>query len=142
MSIKMRPFWHLNCVLLLNWIVWNKNVFTFNSVYYPKDWGCRIHQLVLCRGVRSPPPPNESPGYDTKQYGDEVPVMLELWGIRITPSLPSLVGPLWAWVMTPDRILSIGQIELNCVIMLNWITCHRTILIFKLRTYAKRNCLK
>ena len=29
----------------------------------PFGWGCRIHQLLLCRGVR--PPPNECPGYDT-----------------------------------------------------------------------------
>ena len=45
--------------------------------------------------------------------------MLELWGMRITPSLPSLPGPLWPRVVTTDRVLSMGQIELNCVLMLN-----------------------
>ena len=42
----------------------------------PVGWGCRIHRLVFFRGVR--PRPNESPGYDTKQSDDEVPVLLEL----------------------------------------------------------------
>ena len=37
---KIELFWRLNCVLMLNWIIWNKTV----------------HQLYLCRGVRPPPP--------------------------------------------------------------------------------------
>ena len=36
-----------------------------------------------------------------------------------TPSLPSLPGPFWPGEEAPDRVLSIGQIELNCVIVLN-----------------------
>ena len=43
----------------------------------------------------------------------EVPVMLELWGMWSTPSLPSLPGPLW------PRVLSMGQIKLKRVLMLN-----------------------
>ena len=35
------------------------------------------------------------------------------------PSLPLLPGPLWSGVVVPDRVLSMGQIELNCVFMLN-----------------------
>ena len=50
-------------------------------------------------------------GYDTKQSDGEVPVMLGLWGIQSTPSLPLLPGPLWPGVVAPDRALSIGQIE-------------------------------
>ena len=38
---------------------------------------------------------NECPDYDIKQSDGEVPVMLELWWKRITPSLPLLPGPLW-----------------------------------------------
>ena len=38
--------------------------------------------------------------------------MLELWGIWSTPSLPLLTGPLRPGVVAPDRILSMGQIEL------------------------------
>ena len=44
--------------------------------------------------------------------------MLELWGMWSTlsfPSLPSLLGP---EVVVPDKVLSMGQIELNCVLML------------------------
>ena len=67
----------------------------------PVSWGCRIHWLHLCRGVR--PPPNECPGYDTKQSDGEVPATLELWGMRSTPSLPSLPGPLWPGVVAPDK---------------------------------------
>ena len=65
------------------------------------------------------PLPNECPGYDTKQSDGEVPVMLELWEMQGTPSLPSLPIPLWPGVVAPDRVLSMGQIELNCVLMLN-----------------------
>ena len=34
----------------------------------PVGWGCRIH--------RDPPPRNECPRYDTKQFDGEIPVML------------------------------------------------------------------
>ena len=43
---------------------------------------------------------------------EKAPVMLELWGMQSTPSLPLLPGPLWFGVVAPDRVLSIGQIEL------------------------------
>ena len=32
--------------------------------------------------------------------------------------------------------------NINCVLMLNWIAWNRTVMTFKLRTYAKLNCLK
>ena len=44
--------------------------------------------------------------------------MLELWGMRGTPSLQSLPGPLWPRGVVPDRVLFMGQIELNCVLCL------------------------
>ena len=59
----------------------------------PVGLNCRIHRLHLCRGVR---PHNSCPGYDTKQSDGEVLVILELCGMRGTPSLPSLPGPLWS----------------------------------------------
>ena len=52
--------------------------------------------------------PNEYPGYDTKQYDGEVPVMLELWGMQSTPLLPLLPGPLWPGMVVPDRAQSMG----------------------------------
>ena len=45
--------------------------------------------------------------------------MLELWVMQSTPSLLLLPGPLWLRVIAPDRVLSMGQIELNCILMLN-----------------------
>ena len=76
---------------LLYMYLWNvRNFLNDNGCLV--GWGCRIHWLHLCKGVRSPP--NECPGYDTKQSDGEVPVMLEFWGIQSTPSLPSLQGPL------------------------------------------------
>ena len=60
---------------------------------------------------------------------------------------------IWPWVVAPDRALSMSQIELNFVLMINWIIWIRTIwlnwihcfwqlncvLSFKLRAYAKLN---
>ncbi len=43
-----------------------------------------------------------------KQSDGEVPVILGPWGIRNTPSLPLLPGPLWPGVVAPDRALSMG----------------------------------
>ena len=39
-----------------------------------------------------------------------------MWSI---PSLPSLPGQLWPGVAAPDRVISMGQIDLNCIITLN-----------------------
>ena len=74
------------------------------------DWSLRIHRLYLCGGVRLLA--NECSIYDTKQSEGKPPVMLELWGIRSSLSLPSLLGPLLPGVVEPDRHLSMGQIEL------------------------------
>ena len=73
---------------------------------YSVSWGWTIHQLHLCKGGE--PPPNGCPRYDTKQFDGDVPVMLELWGMQSTPSLPLLSGPLWPGMVAPDRALSIG----------------------------------
>ena len=70
-------------------------------------WDCKIHRLLLCRGVR-PPLLNKCPGYDTKQSDGKSSVMLELWGMQCTPSLPLLPGPLWPGMVAPDRALSMG----------------------------------
>ena len=66
---------------------------------------CTIHRLHLCRRVG---PPNENPGFDTNQSDGEVPVMLELGGMRSTPLLPSLPVPLWPGMVAHDRALSMG----------------------------------
>ena len=60
-------------------------------------------------------------GQDTKQSDGEVHALLDVSGMRNTPSLLSLPGPLWLGGVSLDRVLSMGQIELKCVLMLNWI---------------------
>ena len=45
-------------------------------------------------------------------------------------------------LVASGSVLSMGQIELNCVLLLNCIVWNRTVLTFKLCTYAKLNCLK
>ena len=56
---------------------------------------------------------------DTKQSDREVPAVLELWGMRSTPSLPSLPGPLWPRVVAPDRGPIDGLNRTNSIFMLN-----------------------
>ena len=91
----------------------------------PIIWSNRIHRLSLCWGVVRPP--NECPRYDTKQSDDEAPVMLELWGMQSTPSLPSLPGPLCSRVVAAVRVPVMGKIEVFDI---------------KQSTHAKLNCLK
>ena len=83
----------------------NREISKKTNSTFPQDcsvvWGCRIHRLLLCRGVK--PYANVYPRYDTKQSDGEAPVMLELWGMRSTPLLPSLLGPLKTGVAVPDR---------------------------------------
>ena len=90
------------------------------------------------------PSPNKCPGYNSKQYDGEVPVMLEIWGIRSTPKLSSLPGPLWPGVEAPDSALSMDQMELKCILMLSWIAWKKNLLIFKLylqnRIVWKKKC--
>ena len=66
---------------------------------------------ISAEGLRHPAI-NECPWYDTKQSDGEAPISLEFWRMRSTPSLPSLSGLLCREVVTLDRILPMGQIEL------------------------------
>ena len=51
------------------------------------------------------------PEYEAKQSDGEASVMLEFWGMQSTLSLLLFPGPL-PGVVAPDRVLSMGQIEL------------------------------
>ena len=78
----------------------------------PFGWGNKIHLLLFCREVRSPPD-----WYVPKQSDGHVPVKLALWWMWFTPSLPSFPDPFWSGVVAPDWVLTIGQIEQNCVLI-------------------------
>ena len=76
---------------------------------------------ISAEGRNSPPPTRV-------QCDSEVPVML--WKMRSSPLLPSLPCPFCSGVVAPEWNLSIGEIELNSVLMLNWITWNRTVFKF------------
>ena len=78
------------------------------TISCPVGWGCRIHWLHLCGGVR--PPPNQYPDYDTKHSAGEVLVMMEPWEIRSIHSLPLLPGRLWPGVVALDRAKGIFKV--------------------------------
>ena len=59
--------------------------------------------------------------------------MLDLCRMQSIPSLPSLPGPLWPEMVAPDWVLSLDQVELNCVLMFYWIVLDITIYIYKNR---------
>ena len=69
------------------------------------------------------------PSYNAKQSYGEVQVMLDFWGMGSTASLPSHPGPLWPGVVAPDRIIYMDQIEINCVLMPNWIVWNVTVFV-------------
>ena len=64
----------------------------------------RVAEYTNCISADSP---NNCPVGDTKQSDGEALVMLDF------------LGPHLAEVVALDRVLSMGQIELNCVLMLN-----------------------
>ena len=89
---------------------------------------CRIHRLHLCRRVR--PHPNESPVYETLWWCDS----RNAGGLRESraPFTQSLSGPVGPGMEAPDRVLSMGQIDLNCARFLNQMVWNRT--VFDIRT--------
>ena len=44
-----------------------------------------------------------SPSSVLNMTDGDILVMLELWGMRNTPSLPLLPGPLWPGLVVPDK---------------------------------------
>ena len=70
----------------------------------PVNKGFRIHQLHLCRCIRPPPTTSILDMTLNNLIG-----RLQSWS---TPSLPLLLGPLWSRVVAPDKVPSMGQIEL------------------------------
>ena len=55
--------------------------------------------------------------------------MPEPWEIRSTASLPLLPGPLGLGAVAPDRLLSMGQIELFDILTVQnkWLTLNRIV---------------
>ena len=141
-SLKKNVFFKLGtkCQYVIK-IKWSFSVLVegnaVSPLYCPVDRGCRIHQLSLCRVVRPPPThTHKCPGYDANQSDVKASVMLELWGIRNTTSLPWLPDLLGPRIVAPDMVLSIGQIELFD----HLIVCEQVTVLIKLFV-AHRNTL-
>ena len=110
----------------MEWLVLNRNACNHFTVLTHSE---KTATASLQRGKN---PPSNVLIYDTKQSDGERPVILELWGMRSTSFLPSLPGPLCLRVVAPDRFQSMGQIELNYALMLNWIHWNRAIFTYKM----------
>ena len=96
------------------------------------DLALNYLQSLICHKTQPTNQPiNACPVYDSKQSDSEVPVVRELSGMRITPSLPSLPGPLCLSVIALDRVISIDQIELYVYL------CQTELLEMKLIIYIK-----
>ena len=85
----------------------------FTSAFLQSAGVVEYTDCFSAEGYESPPRCNKCPGYDTKQSDSQVPVMLELWGMRNTLLFLLFLGPLLSRVVAPDRVLSRAQIELT-----------------------------
>ena len=100
--------WQLSWI----WLVIHISVITVETALYSFPSSAQLAGAVEytnCISVEEKDSPNECPEYDTKWSDGEVQVMLELWGMRSTPSLPLVPGPLWHGEVTPDRVLFRGK---------------------------------
>ena len=95
-----------------------------------KNSRLRLEYTDCISAAREDLPTNKCPGYDIKQSDGEAPVLVELWGMQNTPSLPKLQSRLLAGVVTLEKVLSMVQMELF------------DINLWKQMTYDKLNCLK
>ena len=90
---------YIRCKFILR-----NNTFIFIFSSFPLPSRLRLYNTPTVSLKRSKtPPPNECPKYDIKQSDGEVPAMLELWGMRSNPLLPSLPGQLCPGVVAPDK---------------------------------------
>ena len=87
-------FSHSHQVVVFHWSLSDKQQISSGlqdssqSHSSPLGWGCRIHQLQLCRVVRPHHHHQTSVlDIDIKQSDGKAPVMLELWGMQNIPAL-------------------------------------------------------
>ena len=90
----------------------SKLTLTFGVLFFPNSFLFILAESAGAAEEYPPPAHNECPGDDIKKPDSEPPVMLELYGIRSTPWLPSLPDPLWPGMVAPERVRAIDQIEL------------------------------
>ena len=91
--------------------------------FCPVGWGCRIHQLHLCRAVISPPPPPPLTSVLDMTLSNLIVWFQQCWGFGECKVLlhchRSQLHSGWPGVAVTDRGLSIDEIEIKCLLMLN-----------------------
>ena len=142
MFFTIKLYLHLNSVIMLNWIVYNR------IICIKMDLALNNRQRLICHKTKTINQPlniacvfHDPCGQSMwpnliggctrgvmviamdcvivisefvlqSRYYVHFLLMLELWETQSTPSLPMLQGLLWPEVVTHDRVLSMGQIEL------------------------------
>ena len=66
---------------MINWIIWNKTVLTLTHCIAQSAAAVEYTAAMFVLDM-------------TKQSDGDVPLMLELWGMQSTSSMPLLPGPL------------------------------------------------
>ena len=69
--------------------------------YHPSQ--LRLENKLTVSLQRSKTPPMSVLIYYVKQSGGKAPLILELWEMWSTSSLPSLISPLWLRLVAPDK---------------------------------------
>ena len=111
------------------WYLATENSAKLKTIFALYHWPSRLGLQNTPTGSlqKGKTPLHECATYDTKQSGRGASVKLELWEIRSISSLPSLPGPLWFSVVSPDRVLYDSDRtvwHLSYLLMLNWIVCN------------------
>ena len=97
-----------SCSLQRDWINTYITIFNLQPSWLWRPWNTPTASLPRSK---TPPPLNKCPGYDTRPSDSEA-LVLKLWRMWSTSSLPLLPDRLWLKVIVPVSVLSIGQIEL------------------------------
>ena len=104
----------------------------------PISKGCRIHWLHHCRGLKLLQRVSWIWYYTMRWWGSSNA------GALGNAEYPFITIALWSTLSrngSTCRVLSMGQIELDCLLMLNWILWNQLFLP-KIYTYIIHNCLK
>ena len=123
----VRIIWLFHFPVSHFWFLWD----TTQQVHFAQSAGAV--EYTDCFSAVGKTPPAMSVLIMTLKSDDETPVILELWGICSTSSLPLLPGPLWFGMVAPDE----GPID-----GLNRTKPFLLFLAFKRRIYAELNCSK
>ena len=134
------------CSLTIRWTSWDSSHSENSALpitrFLPNELGLKnIHQLLLYRGVRLSPPPISVVDITPNNLMVMFHSCWSFWESGLSLHCHCYLA-YSGWMVGPERVLSMGLKEFNCVLMLNWIVWNRNVLTCTLSTFAKLNCLK